>query len=31
VIAGFIFIVLIGLLYRERDKGLAPEYQTGLD
>jgi hypothetical protein len=31
VIAGFIFLLLIGLFYRERDKGLAPEYQTGLD
>jgi YedE family putative selenium metabolism protein len=31
VITGFIFLILIGLLYRERDKGLAPEYQLGLD
>ncbi|MBI5665445.1 MAG: YedE-related selenium metabolism membrane protein [Nitrospirae bacterium] len=31
VLAGFIFLFIIGLLYRERDKGLAPEYQTGLD
>ncbi len=31
VISGFIFLLLIGLHYRERDKGLAPEYQIGLD
>ena len=31
VISGFIFLLLAGLLYRESDKGLAPEYQTGLD
>ncbi len=31
VIAGFIILILIGMLYRERDKGLAPEYQLGLD
>ncbi len=31
VISGFIFLLLAGLMYRERDKGLAPEYQTGLD
>lgn len=31
VITGFIFLILAGLLYRDRDKGLAPEYQTGLD
>ncbi|MBI5675391.1 MAG: YedE-related selenium metabolism membrane protein [Nitrospirae bacterium] len=31
VLAGFIFLFAAGLLYRERDKGLAPEYQTGLD
>lgn len=31
VLAGFVFLFIIGLLYRERDKGLAPEYQTGLD
>ncbi|MBI4826981.1 MAG: YedE-related selenium metabolism membrane protein [Nitrospirae bacterium] len=31
VLAGFVFLLIIGLLYRERDKGLAPEYQTGLD
>ena len=26
-----IFLFLIGLLYRERKTGLAPEYQTGLE
>ena len=31
VLTGFILLLLIGLLYRERDKGLAPEYQIGLD
>ncbi|MBI5408007.1 MAG: YedE-related selenium metabolism membrane protein [Nitrospirae bacterium] len=31
VLAGFVFLFAISLLYRERDKGLAPEYQTGLD
>ncbi len=31
VLSGIIFLFIIGLLYRERDKGLAPEYQTGLD
>ena len=31
VIAGFIILILIGMLYRDRDKGLAKEYQLGLD
>jgi hypothetical protein len=31
VITGFIFLLVVGMLYRERDKGLAPEYQMGLD
>ncbi len=31
VISGFVILVLIGILYRDRDKGLAPEYQLGLD
>lgn len=31
VITGFIILITIGLLYRERDKGIAPEYQMGLD
>jgi YedE family putative selenium metabolism protein len=31
VVSGFIILLLVGLLYRERDKGLAPEYQLGLD
>ena len=31
VICGLIFLIAAGLLYRERDKGLAPEFQTGLD
>lgn len=31
VVCGFIFLMTAGLLYRERDKGIAPEFQTGLD
>lgn len=31
LLTGFILLLLAGLAYRERDKGLAPEYQTGLD
>ncbi|MBI5739247.1 MAG: YedE-related selenium metabolism membrane protein [Nitrospirae bacterium] len=31
VLTGIVFLVITGLLFRERDKGLAPEYQTGLD
>lgn len=31
IVCGLIFLITAGLLYRDRDKGLAPEFQTGLD
>ncbi len=31
VLLGFMFLLIIGIMYRDRDKGLAKEYQLGLD